>query len=400
MFALPIGRTVKTPSPSPRRSGWVVLLAVAGAVLGATFAVRASKRTRAGRRALPDPAGQGAVAPVSPAGTSDPSQSLIWMAVGAAIIVVLALATAVVTRPSDVGRTAIPRGALTPGLSAVSLADVGDASPMPGRMSLADCQAAIAVGLPCGYPPAGMGPPVDEPSADPSDPRYAGAALPIGLTSGGRACATGPDRPTLDTVRPVLSASFAGAPGLQRVESTFQLRGVDGPMPHDDLAGNGPPVQTATLDFTRLEPLTHGESYRWRVRGTPPSIAGGGWSQWCEFTIAMITPDDLDLDDGDEYTIVLPAVKWREILKVLGPVERYDNGDRSTHAPIGDAVKIASPSASRVPVTLSGRAWSAVVNGLAYWASEDEAPAVWGLADLVSTGLGGSSHVTMGFPRT
>jgi len=396
---------VKTPSPAPRRSGWVVLLAVAGAVLGAAFAVRASKRTRADRRALPDPDGQGAVAPARPAPASPAGKSLIWMAVGAAIIVVLALATAVVTRPSDVGRTAIPHGALTarlstdmlssgrrPGLSAVGLTDAGDASAVPGPMSLADCQAAIAAGLPCGYPPAGMGLSVDEPWADPSDPRYAGAALPIGLTSGGRACATGPDRPTLDTVRPVLSASFAGAPGLQRVESTFQLRGVDGPMPHDDLAGNGPPGLTAALDFTRLEPLTHGESYRWRVRGTPPSIAAGGWSQWCEFTIAMITPDDLDLDDGDAYTVVLPAAKWREILKVLG--------DQSTHAPIGEAVKVAAPGARRVPVTLSGLAWSAVVNGLAYWAAEDDAPAVWSLADLVSTGLGGSPHVTMGFPRT
>ncbi|GID97410.1 hypothetical protein Adi01nite_68220 [Amorphoplanes digitatis] len=380
------------PSLSSRRPGWVVLLAVAGAVLGGALAVQVGRRTRAGRRALPDPAAREVVAPAGPVPAGRP-QSLVPMAVGAAIVVVLAVAVAAVTRPSAVDGAAAQH--------ATEPASAGVASPAPRPMSLADCQAAIAAptnsGPPCGYPPAGMGPPFDEPQADPSDPAYAGAALPVGLTSGGRACATGPNRPTLDTVRPTLATSFAGAPGLPYLEATFQITGVDGPTAHDlNLAGTaGGHGQTAALEFWRMEPLTHGESYRWRVRGTPPTIKAGGWSLWCEFTIAMTTSDDLNLDEDREYTVALPAAKWREMLKVLGPVETY-----SAQAPIADAVKAAPGAASRVPATLRGSGWRSVVADLTSRASEHDAEAEWNLADLLSTSLDGPSHVTMGFPRT
>lgn len=88
-----------------RGYGWVILLGLAGATAGAAL-VHRRKRKRADRPAAPpEPAVAGP--PVS----ADPARSLTRMAVGAAIVVVLALVTVVVTRPSQ------DRGSATPGLA-------------------------------------------------------------------------------------------------------------------------------------------------------------------------------------------------------------------------------------------------------------------------------------------
>lgn len=363
---------------TPRRSGWVVLLAVAGVVLGGAFAVRVTKRKPPAQPAPPAPAPKQATPP-------DPSRSLARMAVGAGIAVVLALTIVVATRPSEVDRTASP------------------AATTAGPMPLAECQAAVAArpnpsaGFTCGYTTESD----DGAAADPRDPRYAGAALPVGLSTDGLACVTGPDRPILDTVHPVLSASFTAAPGLRHVAPTFQLRGVFGRTDRDmDHSGDFvPAAEAATLKIVLYGRLEHGVSYRWRIRGTPAYIPAGGWSPWCEFTIATTTPDDLGVDDGREYPVALPGAKWREMLAVLGPVETHPSGDKSAHAPIADAVKTALPPARRVAVTLTGRQWKSVANDLAYWASEKDAPAYWNLADQLSAALGGPPMLTMGFPR-
>ncbi|MEV4639323.1 hypothetical protein AB0J80_18410 [Actinoplanes sp. NPDC049548] len=286
------------------------------------------------------------------------------MAVGAAVLVLLALATAVATRPSDTNEATRPSDSNG---TAISL--------WPLR-----------------------------PSASPSgDQADAGASLPSGLTTSGRFCQTGINRPDLDTVFPVLSAAVTPAPGMQS-EFSFQLRGMSGltAQQDTDLVGQlNPATGTAVLDFKRVgAKLLHGESYRWRVRDRSPSVQADGWSQWCEFAIATQTPDDLGLADERQYKVVLPAARWREILKVLGPVETYVNGEKSIHAPIEKAAKTASSPTRRVPVTLSGRYWSDVVSGLAYWASQRADGSYWALADLLSDILGGPVYVTMGFPRT
>jgi hypothetical protein len=228
--------------------------------------------------------------------------------------------------------------------------------PMPTPLSPADCQAVIAEqpsltpSMICGYE-TGMRRRYAEPSADPNDPRYAGAALPTGLSTDGRICVAGSQRPVLDTVRPVLSASLTAVPGLRRIESTFQVTGVYGRTVDDlEVAGDyGDPLK-ATLEFMRHSPLKHGESYRWRVRGTPPAVGGAGWSPWCEFTIPEKTPDDLGLDDDRTYRATLTAAEWRQVMAVFA-------------------------------------------------GSEDDDPATWRLADLVSAALGGPDPVTSGHPR-
>jgi hypothetical protein len=103
---------VTTPHLPSRRSGWAVLLAVAGVVVGGAFAVRLRKRKRAGRPAPPGPPSPVVMAPARPvapgSSSPDPSQSLVRMAIGGGIVVVLALVIVVATRPSDAYETTTP----------------------------------------------------------------------------------------------------------------------------------------------------------------------------------------------------------------------------------------------------------------------------------------------------
>ncbi|WP_433833703.1 hypothetical protein ACQP2E_19560 [Actinoplanes sp. CA-015351] len=329
-----------------------------------------------------------------------------WIAVGAVAVV---FTVAGVTRIAGFGGDTEDGGSAKSGAAGTGAVGAGAAGAGPAAPpSLAACQMAIATrpyprseAVSCDYTWTSTAGRSDEDAADPADPEYAGAALPTGMSTDGRDCVAGPDRPVLDTVFPVLSSSFTPVPGLTEIESTVQLRGISDRAHAQDLdqPGNrfGDRVLTATLDFARLGTrLRQGESYRWRVRGTPPSVPAGGWSPWCEFTIAGKTPDDLGLDNSRGYQVVLPTTAWRQISDVMGPVETYANGDRSSHEPIAIAAKSTSP---RAQVTLSGSVWSSVVNGLAYHASEQDEPSYWELADLVSSALDGPPHPTMGFPR-
>ena len=88
---------MKTPRLPPRRFGWEALLALAALLLGAAFAVRLGKRKR---RAQPDSSPRLAVAAPA-AGRSDAERSLLRMAIGGGIVVALAIAITVVTRPSE-----------------------------------------------------------------------------------------------------------------------------------------------------------------------------------------------------------------------------------------------------------------------------------------------------------
>jgi hypothetical protein len=279
-----------------------------------------------------------------------------------------------------------------------------DPTPMP----LVDCQFTVAaqtdpnVPATCGYATDGTGSAFDEPEANLADPRFFGAALPDILTTDGAACVLYTPPPvTVDTVYPMLSASFVQIPGLRRIEPTFQIRGA---FSSDSLVVEraGSPVgvgQPAELDLRLIQPLQQGATYEWRVRGTPQRVAGGDWSPWCEFTVAEKTTDDLGLDDAVDYPVALPATSWRTVLKVLGPVETEVSGDDSIHEPIATAVEEAAGSTESVRVTLPGRNWALVVDRLAQRASQDEEPEYWAVVGALSSALGGHPHPTMGLPR-
>ncbi|GAA3205120.1 hypothetical protein GCM10010532_026630 [Dactylosporangium siamense] len=381
---------------TPRRSHWMALLAVTGAVAGGAYAAARKVRTRQfvppaaaptdpplhvrspsadpPTAMTPSAAGPFADEPptVGPL-TAEPStvdrqarRSLVPMAVGGAVAVVLALAVAVAARPSDPGRTATPKHPATP------------QHPPAPRQPAATPQ-----------PGAGL-------------PRAATAAQPVGLSTAGGGCVTGPDRPVLDTVHPTLSASFTGVPAEQYVQPTFQLRrdtdAVDpaGTLPGEPVAAG----RTSTLDLRRHTTLAHGVTYRWRVRGTPDLNPGddAGWSSWCEFTVAATAPDALDLDDGRTYTVTLPTARWQAILRVLGPVPPSPGGDRPEQAPIEDAVRRAAPGTAQAPVTMTGSRWKLIANDLASLTSSGDG-STWDLVDILSTALGGPPRLTMGFPR-
>ncbi len=390
---------------TPYRRGWQILLAV-GVAVGAGLITRARRRP-----APPDlvrPSSPPAAMPAPPP-TSTASRSLVRMGVGAGIVVVLALITAVLIRPRDTASTADPYSAdLTPapGASGAPM-PIDQSSPMP----LAQCQAAVAewggvsTRLNCGYETTGAGLPglwTDEPGADPDDPQYAGAALPTDLSTDGQACVTGAGRPVVDTVRPTFSASFTGGAGLLRLESTFQLTGVAGPDSQSlETSGDpGPPGAAASLTLSsQRPPLQHGESYKWRVRATPRTINARGWSSWCEFTVAETTPDDLGLDDFRNYRVELPTAKWREIVAALKPAVPDAADVASTFAPIEDALKAAPPKAAELSVLLNGRRWGELEKEICARAYDDDNPAIWKLADLVSAALGGPERPTMGYER-
>ncbi|MFC4066636.1 hypothetical protein [Actinoplanes subglobosus] len=100
---------------TPRRYGLLALTAVAGVAVGGVLALRAKNRRRAivpepdreappvvaPRPAEPEPA-------PAPARRIGPERKLVRMAAGAGVVVVLAIATAIVTGPSSSGGTVTP----------------------------------------------------------------------------------------------------------------------------------------------------------------------------------------------------------------------------------------------------------------------------------------------------
>lgn len=98
------------PHQSRRLSGWVVLLALAGVGLGTAVALsrRSSKRTSV---VLPTP--RAPLPPAAVASAPASTRSLLRLAVGGAIVVVLAIAAAVLTQPSSGGRIVTPHLVLT-----------------------------------------------------------------------------------------------------------------------------------------------------------------------------------------------------------------------------------------------------------------------------------------------
>jgi hypothetical protein len=389
-------RSAMTTPPQARRRVWrVALLAVTGAAVAGAVAVYADRRLRntapTDPRPEPPPTPTAEISSAESSRAPRRSRTRVRTVTGLAVVAVLAGATAVaVAANPDAKPAAVEPPRATP-------------TPMP----LVSCQAEVLKQWTnnsqpdCGYSTVGARHPNDQPPADLTDPRYVGAALPAALASDGAACATGEERPVLETVFPKLTASFTEVPGLTSVRSTFQVRGL-GRAITVDLLNPGQPTTSGLageLDFHLIRQLEQGETYRWRIRGTPPHIAADDWSPWCEFTIAEKTRDHLGLTEDREYPVELPVGDWRTVLTAMGPVITYAGGQRSTHEPIEKAVKKASRKTKRITMTLTGADWSEIVNGLASRASGDEVPEYWTVADAISSALGSHPHPTMGFPR-
>jgi hypothetical protein len=88
---------VTTPEPQPRRSGWLVLLAVSAVVVGGAYAVRQKKRKQTARPAPSTAVPERPAVPQPAVGESD--RTLRRMAIGGLAVVVLAVALVIALRP-------------------------------------------------------------------------------------------------------------------------------------------------------------------------------------------------------------------------------------------------------------------------------------------------------------
>ncbi|WP_143134143.1 hypothetical protein [Actinoplanes philippinensis] len=383
-----------TPHRPPRSVRRVALLAVAGAAVAGAVAVYADRRLRT---VAPPPS------PIEPLPGDPPPApgraSARIRVVAGAVVAVVAMAVVALT-VVVAARTARSEATAT---AAAVTAGPAETTPMP----LVTCQFTIAtqtdpsVPVTCGYETAGTRSPIHEPAADLTDSRFFGAALPDTLAVNGAACPDGMTPLLVESAYPKLAATFVRIPGLRSVEPTFQLRRR---YPDESLAlerAHSPVSagQAAELDLRMVQRLVQGETYEWRVKGTPQSVAGGDWSPWCGFTIAEKTSDHLGLDDTRDYTVTRSAAVWRTVLEALGPVETEAGKGMAIRASIATAMAGASKADDLVPVRLTGDDWSRVVGGLARRASADGSPGHWAVVDDISFALGGHPHPTMGFPR-
>ncbi|MEU4164582.1 hypothetical protein [Actinoplanes sp. NPDC026670] len=366
--------------PPPRRVWRVALLAVTGAAIAGAAAVYVDRRLRA---APPDQ-------PSSPPPPDKPAEQparrperRLWIVAGTAVLVAAAITVTVVTRSP--GDTSVPVVA-TPTPTATT------------AMRLVDCQFAIAaatgqnVRTTCGYPAGNPEASFREQSADRSDPRFFGAALPDALATDSAACVVDTPAPKeVDIVYPTLSASFVQVPGLRRIEPTFQLTEANTPVSLTIERAGSPigPGQQAELSLRLIQPLEQGKTYMWRVKGTPQDVAAGDWSPWCLFTVAEETRDDLGLADEEDYQVTIPVAGWRTVLRAQRPDEAHLD-------PIADAAGKKSGSAA---VSLTGAEWTSVITRLASQASLNDEPEYWEMVDTLSSALGGHPHPTMGLPR-
>jgi hypothetical protein len=214
-------------------------------------------------------------------------------------------------------------------------------------------------------------------------PEPTAEVMPDSLHADGMSCTSDEDRPVLDTVHPVLTAWLTmPAPVEFQLEkrrgALFEFVAFD----RGDLTTNEQGYVTLYLrkDF-RLE---RSGSYRWRGRTAEAS----GWSRWCEFSIAAVTPDSLNLQNVLR-TAGLPPSKWRKISVLLDDPPLYWS--------IYEAGRQVSKG--DVPIEMQTRKWETVIEVMAERASAINDPKLWRLVDTLSVKLGGPPHPTMGFPR-
>ncbi|HEX2313538.1 MAG TPA: hypothetical protein VHJ17_07400, partial [Thermomonospora sp.] len=122
-----------------------------------------------------------------------------------------------------------------------------------------------------------------KPPPVPPVPRPPAAPAEVAADPGG-ACASGPARPTIGTLRPTLSAKISD-PDSRLVGARFEWRSLSGPV----FGGQTTPMQASGTRLSVVVPdgaLADGYGYAWRVQGLDGK-ASGPWSAWCEFTVGL-----------------------------------------------------------------------------------------------------------------
>ncbi|MCU7729054.1 putative Ig domain-containing protein [Actinoplanes sp. KI2] len=110
-------------------------------------------------------------------------------------------------------------------------------------------------------------------------------------------CATGADRPSVDTTTPQLRATYTGG-STPTVAATFEWWAVDGTAPIGSATSDPvKPGTTAAVDVPAKQ-LAGDNAYKWRVRAGQGNDATS-WSSWCEFTVkvAAAVPPALTLNE-------------------------------------------------------------------------------------------------------
>ncbi|SNY42621.1 hypothetical protein [Paractinoplanes atraurantiacus] len=246
-------------------------------------------------------------------------------------------------------------------------------------------------------------------------------------TNGVPGCVRGEGRPIVGTTTPTLSAVFA-VEGKEPTEVIFEQQRF-GDTESTISTTSGMPGQPVVLEAGDWG-LGPGESYRWRVRGTPWDAAVPGWSQWCEFTVEAGLVDLRDATDVDavrelrvapkrRYTVKLTERQWRLVLDALAPMDEgvaVVGGPGEMETEEDDRLRTISGTIRRgLPsrtVTLTGDQWATAAAQTAGMAQiydqlreeepdvyESDGSAYWKAVDRISAQLGGPAHPGLGADR-
>jgi len=305
-------------------------------------------------------------------------------------------------------------------VTAAALATLTSSARTPPEEPVAPC---ITTGVELSCAIAG-----ESPGLSPADvPR------PVGLATDGRpGCVRGPGRPVVGTTGPAMSAVFTTAPS----DVTFEYEYLDGTETVTASPGAAVVPGRPVVLGNDPDSFGPGESYRWRVRGTPRAATEPGWSDWCEFTVAAGLPDLREAEDADavrelglhpdrRYAVRLTVRQWRTVLDAFtdsreaAVADSPDLGEAEAAAArrlrqIAAAVRrqVGDPAGTptrRRTVTLTGDEWAGLASEMAGWAvildqaaaEEDPGTAPDGTAtravvDLISRRLGGPPHPSLG----
>jgi hypothetical protein len=117
-----------------------------------------------------------------------------------------------------------------------------------------------------------------------------GAISQQGTANPASSCLTGPNRPLLASLTPILRAATSDVNAFDsvtdaRIQAEIWSASGDEPLAH----GFSPlaPADTVIGWSVPAGVLTDGGTYKWRVRGDDGSQASPYWSDWCEFSVDL-----------------------------------------------------------------------------------------------------------------
>ncbi|GLI02453.1 DNRLRE domain-containing protein [Phytohabitans aurantiacus] len=103
------------------------------------------------------------------------------------------------------------------------------------------------------------------------------------------ACATGPQRPLVNTLTPQLKATVSDDDGTA-MSVTFEWWAVDGAAPIGSATVTGVASGATAATAVPAGAFLDGGSYRWRVRASDGVSGSAVWSSFCELTVYVIAP--------------------------------------------------------------------------------------------------------------